>query len=513
VTSSISTRRGPTNRTTRPQYELAAADEGGSGVLIGLGSHGRAAAHSRARAASPGRLCAKRIDELSDDSETAQSDGRPALPREVARVSLPTPVGEFDARALACPSGFVYVALVQGDLSDGRSVLTRLHSECLVGDALGSLRCDCGVQLRTALRTIAAEGRGLLLYATGHEGRGIGLINKFKAYVLQDEGLDTLDANHHLGLAADARDYRDAAACLELLGVPSVRLLTNNPHKAASLRQAGIEVDETIGLPTSPHFRNAGYLTTKQRRMGHTAPSGPGVPPVAGEALDVGALLGPLSSHATRPHVVLKYAQTLDGRIATRTGDSKWISGEGERRVSHALRAACDAVLVGVGTVIADDPQLTVRLVAGSSPIRVVLDSTLRLPSSANVLDGAASTLLATTNRSSAQRRRDLQARGVAVRVVDAEPPWGVSLPATLALLRAAGVQSLLVEGGAAVITSFLRARLVDRVVVGIAPTILGAGTEAVGDLSISRVAEGVRLTRRSIHAVDDDVMLACDVS
>jgi GTP cyclohydrolase II len=435
------------------------------------------------------------------------------LPREVARVPLPTPAGEFDARALACPSGFVYLALVKGELGDGGSVLTRLHSECLVGDALGSLRCDCGVQLRTALRAIAAEGRGVLLYATGHEGRGIGLLNKFKAYVLQDEGLDTLDANRHLGLAADARDYGEAAACLDLLGIRSVRLLTNNPHKEASLRGAGIEVEEIIGLPTSPHFRNADYLTTKQRRMGHTKPSGPGVPPVAPEALDVGALLGPLESHASRPYVVLKYAQTLDGRIATRTGDSKWISGEAERRVSHALRAACDAVLVGVGTVIADDPQLTVRLVAGSSPIRIVLDSTLRLPSDAKVLDATALTVLATTDRSSVERRRQLQARGVAVHVVDPEPPWGVDLAGTLALLRAAGVESLLVEGGAAVITSFLRARLVDRVVVGIAPTILGAGTEAVGDLSVSRVSEGVRLTRRSIHAVDDDVLLACDVS
>jgi GTP cyclohydrolase II len=427
-------------------------------------------------------------------------------------VALPTPVGEFEARALACPSGFVYLALVKGELADGRPALTRVHSECLVGDALGSLRCDCGVQLRTALRSIAAEGRGVLLYATGHEGRGIGLINKFKAYVLQEAGLDTLDANRHLGLAADARDYREAAACLDVLGVPAVRLLTNNPHKAASLREAGIEVDEVIGLPTSPHVRNADYLHTKQERMGHTRPSGPALPTVAADALDVGALLGQVAGHTRRPYVVLKYAQTLDGRIATRTGDSKWISGQAERRASHALRAACDAVLVGVGTVIADDPRLTVRLVAGSSPIRVVLDSTLRLPSDANVLDAEASTVLATTDRSSTERRRELQARGVAVRVVAAEPPWGVSLAGTLELLRAAGVRSLLVEGGAAVITSFLRARLVDRVVVGIAPTILGAGTEAVGDLGIAQVSEGLRLTRRSVHALDGDVVLACDV-
>lgn len=435
-----------------------------------------------------------------------------AVPREVARVVLPTAAGEFEARALACPSGFVYVALLKGDVVDGRPVLTRLHSECLVGDALGSLRCDCGVQLRAAVRAIAAEGRGLLIYATDHEGRGIGLLNKFRAYALQEAGLDTVDANRQLGLAPDARDYEEAAACLDVLGIPSIRLLTNNPHKAASLRRAGIDVEEIIGLPSSPHIRNAEYLHTKERRMRHTAPTGPEPPPLSTHALDVEALLGTVATHSTRPYVVLKYAQTLDGRIATRTGDSKWISGEAERRASHALRAACDAVLVGVGTVLADDPQLTVRLVAGSSPMRIVLDSTLRLPLDAKVLDEGACTILATTDRSNVERRRELQARRVGIRVVEAEPPWGVHLAGTLALLRAGGVRSLLVEGGAAVITSFLRARLVDRVVVGIAPTIIGAGTEAVGDLSVRRIADGLRLTRRSIHALDDDLVLAGDV-
>ncbi len=169
-----------------------------------------------------------------------------SLPHEVARVPLATPAGEFEARAFACPSGFVYLALLKGDLADGRSVLTRLHSECLTGDALGSLRCDCGIQLRTALRAIASEERGVLLYATGHEGRGIGLVDKLRAYVLQDDGLDTFEANRHLGLPLDARDYGDAATCLAALGVRTVRLLTNNPHKETSLRAAGIDVDRKV---------------------------------------------------------------------------------------------------------------------------------------------------------------------------------------------------------------------------------------------------------------------------
>jgi len=434
------------------------------------------------------------------------------LPHEVARLTIGTAVGEFELRAFECESGFVYLALVKGELGDGCDVLARVHSECLTGDALGSLRCDCGVQLRTALRSIAAEGRGVLVYATGHEGRSIGLVEKLRAYGLQENGLDTVDANHRLGLPADGRDYHDAAACLQLLGVRSVRLLTNNPRKEAGLRRAGISIEGVLPLPTSPHLRNVGYLSSKQRRLSHVEPAGTPPSDGIGEAVDVSPLLGASSAPRGRPFVVLKYAQTLDGRIATRSGDSKWISGEHERRISHALRAACDGVLVGVGTAIADDPQLTVRLVPGSTPIRIVLDSGLRLPLESKVLDERACTLVVTTDRSPTELRRELERRGVGVRVVD-PGRTGVDLPQTLALLREAGVRSLLVEGGAEVITSFLAAGLVERVIVGIAPTIVGAGTEAVGDLQVNRISSGLHLTGRSVYTAGDDLLVAGDVA
>jgi GTP cyclohydrolase II len=431
---------------------------------------------------------------------------------EVAALPLGTSFGEFELRAFEIPSGRVYLALVRGDLGDGRSVLTRLHSECLTGDALGSLRCDCGTQLREAERTISAEGRGVLVYVTGHEGRGIGLVNKLRAYMLQENGADTIDANVRLGFPPDARDYETAARCLALLGVRSVRLLTNNPGKAQALERAGIHVDETVPLQTSPHVRNVAYLRAKEARLGHVAPAGaPLEGNGIGEARDVAPLLGHSAAPAWRPYVVLKYAQTVDGRIATRHGDAKWISSEAERRISHALRAACDAVLVGVGTATVDDPQLTVRMVSGSSPLRVVLDSTLRLPATARVLDGQAGTIMLTTDRSSEERRAALRARGAAVHVV--EPgQHGVDLAAALDALRALGVRSLLVEGGARVITSFLAEQLVDRLVVGIAPTIIGAGIDAVGDLGVARVADSLRLTNRSVHVAGDDLLVAADV-
>ncbi|MEW6471382.1 MAG: GTP cyclohydrolase II [Actinomycetota bacterium] len=431
--------------------------------------------------------------------------------REVASVSLPTEFGVFQARAFECESGFVYLALTQGDIADGEPVLARLHSECLTGDALRSLRCDCGLQLRLALRAIAAERRGVVVYATGHEGRGIGLVNKLRAYLEQERGADTVDANLRLGLPVDARSYAEAAAVLTALGVRSVHLLTNNPAKVEGLQAAGILVTAVHPLPTAPNVKNIDYLRTKSRRMRHIAPAGEALAVLGPTPPDVSRLLGPVDPPPGRPFVVLKYAQTLDGRIATRTGDSKWISGEAERRISHALRAAADAVLVGVGTVVQDDPRLTVRMVPGVSPLRVVLDSTLRIPSSALILEDEAPTLVLTTPRSPADGRATLQAREVMVEVVR-QGPGGVDLRDALALLRELGVRCLLVEGGAKVITSLLRGAFVDRVIVSVSGTIIGRGTEAVGDLEIDRVADGVTLGNRTVHATDEDLLIAWDV-
>jgi 3,4-dihydroxy 2-butanone 4-phosphate synthase/GTP cyclohydrolase II len=434
-----------------------------------------------------------------------------SAPRLVARVVMPTAFGEFIAHAYECASGFVYLALVRGELGDGRDVLVRVHSECLTGDALGSRRCDCGVQLATALRQIAAEGRGTLIYATGHEGRGIGLAAKLLAYAEQERGLDTVDANVRLGLPVDGRRYDEAAAVLSALGVVSVRLLTNNPLKVEGLRGAGIDVSEVEPILTAAHARNVEYLRAKRHRMGHLRAAGPPPPEHTASPPDIAALLGTQADPSWRPRVILKYAQTVDGRIATATGDARWISGAAERELSHALRAACDAVMVGVGTVVTDDPQLTVRLVPGASPIRVVLDSSLRVPLEAAVLQPDAGTIVLTTASASPERRAALRDAGAAVETVGAGP-GGLDLVEALRTLRGHGIRTLLVEGGGRLITSLLAADLVDRVIVGIAPTILGAGTDAVGDLGVVRIAEGVHLANRAVYLVGDDVVLAGDV-
>jgi GTP cyclohydrolase II len=185
------------------------------------------------------------------------------------RCRLPTRYGEFALHGYADPAtGLEHVALTLGNFSDGAPVLLRLHSECLTGDTLFSLRCDCGPQLEASLRAIAAEGRGALVYLR-QEGRGIGLINKIRAYALQDSGADTVDANRMLGFADDARDYRFAAYIVQSLGIRQARLLTNNPLKVRALEAQQIEVIERIPLHAGANPMNHRYLSTKAQRMGH----------------------------------------------------------------------------------------------------------------------------------------------------------------------------------------------------------------------------------------------------
>ncbi len=188
----------------------------------------------------------------------------------LAEARMPTKYGEFQAIGYrAAYDDRDHVALVKGEIGDGESVLVRVHSECLTGDVLGSLRCDCGNQLDAALHAVAAEGRGVVLYMRGHEGRGIGLLHKLQAYQLQDAGADTIDANLALGLPADARDYGTGAQILVDLGVRSMRLLSNNPAKRAGLEGYGLSVVGRVSLPTAHNPENVDYLTTKRDRMGH----------------------------------------------------------------------------------------------------------------------------------------------------------------------------------------------------------------------------------------------------
>ncbi|PVX31746.1 GTP cyclohydrolase II [Pasteurella langaaensis DSM 22999] len=189
--------------------------------------------------------------------------------QRVTEATLPTEFGIFKIVGFEFPdTKKEHVALVMGDVTDGKPVLARIHSECLTGDALHSLKCDCGFQLASALRQISEEGRGVLIYHR-EEGRGIGLINKIRAYSLQDKGMDTIEANLALGFKADERNFSVCADMFEQLGVKAVRLLTNNPEKIDTMKNAGINVVERVPLNVGENRYNTEYLDTKAKKMGH----------------------------------------------------------------------------------------------------------------------------------------------------------------------------------------------------------------------------------------------------
>jgi len=192
------------------------------------------------------------------------------LVRRVAEASLPTEWGQFQAYVFeSVLDGEQHMAMVYGDIESAKDVLVRVHSECLTGDALGSLRCDCGPQLHIALAKVAAEGAGVVVYLRGHEGRGIGLGHKIRAYALQEDGRDTVEANLELGLPVDSREYGIGAQILVDLGVTSMRLLTNNPSKYGGLEGFGLNIVERVSLESRPTEFNIDYLRTKRERLGH----------------------------------------------------------------------------------------------------------------------------------------------------------------------------------------------------------------------------------------------------
>jgi 3,4-dihydroxy 2-butanone 4-phosphate synthase/GTP cyclohydrolase II len=423
----------------------------------------------------------------------------PILQR-TANARIPTTAGLFQLYHFANNrDGKEHVALVMGDVAGQHGVLTRVHSECMTGDVFGSRRCDCGEQLHDAMRAIAAEGRGVIVYLR-QEGRGIGLAEKLRAYNLQDQGYDTVEANLLLGHQADEREYWAAVGILADLGIISIRLLTNNPAKIEHLREQGVNVAERVPLLPSIHADNAVYLETKVRRMRHLLQM-PATPPatVAGMSLspELSQRVAELQQRAITcaserglPFVTLTYAQSLDGSIASATRQPLAFSGPQAMTLTHALRATHDAILVGIGTVLADDPQLTVRLVAGPHPQPVVLDSHLRFPPHARLLQHPRGVWLAATRH---DRAEPLPA-SAEVLAVDADQER-VDLTDLLRRLAARGIRSVMVEGGATVISSFLRQRLADYVVVTMSPRYVGgltglAGAPAHGNGALPRLHE-----------------------
>jgi 3,4-dihydroxy 2-butanone 4-phosphate synthase/GTP cyclohydrolase II len=429
---------------------------------------------------------------------------------------VPTPEGEFQlALYMSNQDDKEHLVLIIGDVGTCQDVLVRIHSECFTGDVLGSLRCDCGTQLHHAMQLIAEEGTGILIYLR-QEGRGIGMLDKLRAYNLQDMGYDTVDANLMLGHRADERDYTMAALILRDLGVLSVRLLTNNPLKIESLQALGISVTARVPLPPHITTHNATYLRTKVQRMRHLLHLDSGYDVEGDHRHSFDTLVVRAAEHRQRtgrPFVTLTYAQSLDGSIAADAGQPLSLSGHQSLMLTHRLRAAHDAILVGIGTVVADNPLLNVRLVEGKDPQPVIVDSQLRFPLEANLLrHHPLSPWIATGEQADRERQRRLEAAGARVLRLPCRPDGRVDLEALLERLGNCGINSLMVEGGARIITSFLARQLVDHLVLTVVPRLVG-GVHAVGSLGQFEPARFPGLRNVGHQRLGEDLVLWGDLA
>ncbi len=441
-----------------------------------------------------------------------------------SRARIPTSEGEFSLRYYRNNlDNKEHLALVYGDVTGCENVLVRVHSECFTGDVLGSLRCDCGPQLYSAMRTIAENGRGVIIYLR-QEGRGIGLEQKLRAYNLQDEGYDTVDANLLLGHQADERNYLPAACIIRDLALRSVRLLTNNPAKIEGLRALNINVVDRVPVLTPPNAQNIGYLQTKVERMRHLldiddstkselASATLSDHPQTHHADLFAALRAQAADHhqrTGRPLVTLSYAQSLDGSITAQRGEPFAISSPESLRWTHALRAAHDAILVGIGTVLADNPSLTVRFAQGTNPQPIVIDSHLRLPMDAALLRQPASLWIATTTGADDPKRSALTAAGVQIFDTPQTASGQVNLRALLDDLGRRGVRSVMVEGGARIITNFWHEELAQMAVITIAPILLG-GVHSVNSPLYRANGNGLhfpRLRRPQTFTAGEDIII-----
>lgn len=370
-------------------------------------------------------------------ANTIPDDVEMAGIREVASTLLPTHFGDMLIKVYRKGMGAESMAIISGSPQSQSIVPVRVHSACMTAEVLGSMKCDCKSQLDYALQYIADANNGLVIYLP-QEGRGVGLVNKIRAYALQEQGLDTVDANRALGLPDDARNYNDAASILRDLGIRRIRLLTNNPLKVQALRILGIDVCERVPLPVLMNTHSLHYLKTKRARMGHLFDIG-----------DESDGFEAQSPEMRRPVVHVNFALDRDGRTALDSGESLQLSCAQDWRRVHRLREHYSAVVVGARTWQLDTPRLTARreylgrephrqpervIFAGGKDVQVIPDGrrTFVVGTSKTYLDG------------------------IGIEAHD----HGVTEP--LEALHRYGVQSVLVEGGLTLLRSFIREGQVD---------------------------------------------------
>lgn len=382
-----------------------------------------------------------------------------------ASALIPSKYGSFELTLFTTnQDNKEHLMLTYGDVQFAEDILVRVHSECLTGDILGSLRCDCGEQLQMSMGQIAIEGRGIIIYLR-QEGRGIGLVEKLRTYNLQDNGKDTVDANLALGHKEDERSYEIAALMLKLLQVKSIRVLTNNPKKIEALSSYALNITARVPIKGSIHAHNAFYLLTKTQRMKHFFEES--------ELQELNDKCCSNTNHS-KTIVTLAYAQSLDGSISLHQKERLLLSSKESLVMTHKLRSQNDAILVGVGTIIKDDPLLTVRHFQGKNPQVIIMDSKLRIPIAARVLKNSRPPIIFTTENADPVKREELSLANVKIIVIPATKSGQVDLKCALKKLYELNMMTLMVEGGREIITSFVKENCADKVIITLAPIFVG---------------------------------------
>lgn len=399
----------------------------------------------------------------------------------VVGVRLPVEIGEFHLHLFTDTMGKEHLALMKGEIREKENILTRIHSECLTGDLFGSRRCDCGPQLKQSMKMIEEEGEGLLIYLR-QEGRGIGLAEKLKAYNLQDQGLDTVDANLHLGHRSEARDYKAAADILKELGVVSIRLLSNNPDKIKSLTTNGISVSSRVPLPPSLTRENRRYLETKATRMdhqidfSHLSPS----TPEREEILRYVKRSMEGTADGSDLFITLSYFQGLEGCVTHPLSGSDLIRENlllmGQLRESH------DAFLTDVHVVQSLSGAIHELFPDGYDSLPVIMDEelTLTTESLADSLpspsEGPDAIILTKKQLVPADLEDHSPNDILILPIIDDD--YQIDIKRLKQELADLGVRSLVVEGPQDVISGFLINREAHVIVSTVLPCFFGSGTE-----------------------------------
>jgi GTP cyclohydrolase II len=401
------------------------------------------------------------------------------------KARIPVSRGEFYVYLYQDFDNLEHLALVMGNVRGKKNVLVRIHSECLTGEAFNSQRCDCGEQLKQSIQMISDDSQGIIVYLR-QEGRGIGLAKKLQAYNLQDNGYDTIDANIALGHKPDERDFTIAASILKDLSVKSIKLISNNPGKFKPLIDSGIVISSRIPILPRLTSENARYIKTKISRMNHKIDFDRLSSSSPEREMILRNVVSKIKNHGyrNRPFITLSYAQSLDGCISKDKNKRIVLSDKESMILTHQIRSIHDAILVGIGTVLTDDPQLTVRKVQGKNPQPIILDTHLKFPPNAKLLKEINSPWIFSGKDSDVKKQKILEDLGAKVFRLPVKNN-NIDLQRLISKLVKENIGSVMVEGGAEVISSFMIDKLADFVISTVTPTIIGRGVRPLEQVPI----------------------------